>query len=34
MVMLLHADDPETIARLLLGALVRGSTLIARGPGE
>jgi AcrR family transcriptional regulator len=25
----LHADDPETIARLLLGALVRGSMLIA-----
>ena len=25
----LHADDPETLARLLLGALVRGSMLIA-----
>jgi AcrR family transcriptional regulator len=25
----LHADDPETVARLLLGALVRGSMLIA-----
>ena len=25
----LHAEDPETIARLLLGALVRGSMLIA-----
>src|SRR5580693_5091046 len=28
----LHADDPETIARLLLGALVRGSMLIAGSP--
>lgn len=28
----LHTGDPETIARLLLGALVRGSMLIAGSP--
>jgi AcrR family transcriptional regulator len=28
----LRADDPETLARLLLGALTRGSMLIAQSP--
>jgi AcrR family transcriptional regulator len=28
----LHTDDPDTLARLLLGALTRGSMLIAQSP--
>jgi AcrR family transcriptional regulator len=28
----MHADDPETLARLLLGALTRGGMLIANSP--